>query len=50
MRNAVPLNNALATVILTPLMADAALMGQSGSSSQARLLWVLIEDVDRKLL
>ena len=50
MRNAVPLNNALATDILTPLMADAALMGQSGSSSQARLLWGLIEDVDRKLL
>ncbi|WP_302292815.1 hypothetical protein [Bilophila wadsworthia] len=35
---------------MTPLMAHAALVGQSGSPSQARLLWVLIEDIDRKLL
>ena len=50
MRNAVSLNCALTTDILTPLMAHAALVGQSGSPSQARLLWVLIEDIDRKLL
>lgn len=50
MRNAVSLSSMLATDILTPLMTLAEMVRQSGSPAQSRLLWVLIEDVDRKLL
>ncbi len=50
MRNAVSLGSTLTTDLLTPLMAHAELVRQSGSPAQGRLLWVLIEDVDRKLL
>lgn len=50
MRNAVSLSSMLATDLLTPLMAHAELVRQSGSPAQARLLWTLIEDVDRKLM
>lgn len=50
MRNAVSLGSMLTTDLLTPLMAHAELVRQSGSPAQSRLLWVLIEDVDRKLL
>lgn len=50
MRNAVSLSSMLVTDLLTPLMAHAELVRQSGSPAQARLLWTLIEDVDRKLM
>lgn len=50
MRNAVSLGSMLTTDILTPLMAHAELVKQSGAPAQARLLWTLIEDVDRKLV
>ncbi len=50
MRNAVSLGPMLTTDILTPLMTHAEMVRQSGSPAQSRLLWVLIEDVDRKLL
>lgn len=50
MRNAVSLGSMLATDLLTPLMAHAELVRQSGAPAQARLLWTLIEDVDRKLM
>lgn len=50
MCNAVSLSSMLATDLLTPLMAHAELVRQSGSPAQARLLWTLIEDVDRKLM
>ena len=50
MRNAVSLGTMLTTDILTPLMTHAEMVRQSGSPAQSRLLWVLIEDVDRKLL
>lgn len=50
MRNAVSLGTMLTTDLLTPLMAHAEMVRQSGSPAQSRLLWVLIEDVDRKLV
>lgn len=50
MRNAVSLGSMLATDILTPLMAHAELVRQGGAPAQSRLLWVLIEDIDRKLM
>lgn len=50
MRNAVSLGSALTTDLLTPLMVHAELVRQSGAPAQSRLLWVLIEDIDRKLM
>lgn len=50
MRNAISLGNTLTTDLLTPLMAYAEMLKQGGAYAQSRLLWTLIEDVDRKLL
>lgn len=43
-------NGELATDILTPLMAHADILKQGGCYAQSRLLWALIEDVDRQLV
>lgn len=40
----------LASDILTPLMAHADMLKQGGCYAQSRLLWTLIEDVDRQLV
>lgn len=50
MRNAVSLGSTLTTDLLTPLMAYAEMLKQGGVYAQSRLLWTLVEDVDRKLM
>ena len=50
MRNAVSLGSTLSTDLLTPLMAYAEMLKQGGAYAQSRLLWTLVEDVDRKLM
>lgn len=50
MRNAVSLGSTLTTDLLTPLMAYAEMLKQGGAYAQSRLLWTLVEDVDRKLM
>lgn len=50
MRNAVSLGSTVTTDLLTPLMAYAEMLKQGGAYAQSRLLWTLVEDVDRKLM
>lgn len=53
MKNAIspagPLAGSLVTGLLTPMMAYAELLKASGRPAESKLVWAMLEQLDRKL-
>ena len=45
-----PLAGNVITVLLTPFMVYAELLKTSGSPAQSKMVWALLETLDRKLV
>lgn len=45
-----PLAGALVSDLMTPLMVYADLLAASGAPAQSKMVWALLEQLDRKLM